>query len=123
MSRSWLLYLDDLIASAEKIGRLVSGQTLTTFTENEAIFDAVLFNLQVIGEAAKNLPEEARLAMPEASRFGPARLRDLIAHHYFSLDAEIIWEVATVHVPRLLAQARLLQAEADDADSGTGDEA
>ena len=50
-------------------------------------------------------------------------MRDLIAHHYFSLDAEIIWEVATVHVPRLLAQARLLQAKADDTDSGTGDEA
>lgn len=114
MSRSWLLYLDDLIASAEKIGRLVSGQTLITFSENEAVFDAVLFNLQVIGEASKNLPEEARSAMPEASGSGPARLRDLIAHHYFALDAEIIWEVATTHVPRLLAQARLLQAASDD---------
>lgn len=69
MSRSWLLYLDDLIASAEKIGRLIRGQTLTTFTANEAVFDAVLFNLQVIGEAAKNLPEEARLAiLPQPSK-------------------------------------------------------
>ncbi len=114
MSRSWLLYLDDLIASAEKIGRLISGQTLITFSENEAVFDAVLFNLQVIGEASKNLPEEARSAMPEAIGSAPARLRDLIAHHYFALDAEIIWEVAMTHVPRLLAQARLLQAGSDD---------
>lgn len=49
MSRSWLLYLDDLIASAEKIGRLVDGHTFETFTADEAAFDAVLFNLQVIG--------------------------------------------------------------------------
>jgi uncharacterized protein with HEPN domain len=57
VSRSWLLYLDDLIESAEKIGRLVAGRTLSTFTDDEAVFDAVLFNLQVIGEAVKQLPD------------------------------------------------------------------
>jgi len=42
VSRSRLLYLDDLIESAEKIGRLVSGRTFSTFTSDEAVFDAVL---------------------------------------------------------------------------------
>ncbi len=118
MSRSWLLYLDDLIESAEKIGRLVSGRTFSTFTSDEAVFDAVLFNLQVIGEAIKRFPEEARVAMPGASGSAPARLRDLIAHHYFALDPEIIWEVATEHVPRLLAEARAVR---DEADRGSGE--
>ena len=49
MSRDWLLYPDDMIASAEKIGRLVLGRTLEQFVADEAAFDAVLFNLQVIG--------------------------------------------------------------------------
>lgn len=115
MSRSWLLYLDDPIASGEKIGRLVGGRTFTTFCADEAVFDAVLFNLQVIGEAAKKLPDDVRAAMPEAGGAGPARLRDLIAHHYFSLDAEIIWEVATSHVPRLLAQAISLRNRTEGA--------
>ena len=53
MSRSWLLYLDDLIASAEKIGRLTTGRTIEQFVSDEAAFDAVLFNLQVIGEAGR----------------------------------------------------------------------
>ena len=48
MSRDWLLYLDDLIASAEKIGRLVAGRDLPTLHADEAAYDAVLFNLQVI---------------------------------------------------------------------------
>ncbi len=108
MSRDWLLYLGDLIESGEKIERFVSGRTFQTFLADEAIFDAVLFNLQVIGEATKKLPAEARSALSEAGGAGPARLRDLIAHHYFALDAEIIWEVATTHVPRMLAQAREL---------------
>ena len=51
MSRSWLLYLDDLIASAEKIGRLVLGRDPEAFGSEEATLDAVLFNLQIIGEA------------------------------------------------------------------------
>ena len=109
MSRSWLLYLDDLIGSAEKIERFVTGRTFADFISNEAVFDAVLFNLQVIGEAAKKLPEQVLAAVPEASGSGPARMRDLIAHRYFALDAEIIWEVASTHVPKLLVQARALR--------------
>lgn len=88
MSRSWLLYLDDLIESAGKIGRFVDGRTMSTFSADEALFDAVLFNLQVIGEAIKKLPEEARQTLPGASGSAPARLRDLIAHHYFAIDPE-----------------------------------
>jgi len=50
VSRSWLLYLDDLIASAEKIGRLVAGHSREQFVADEAAFDAVRFNLQVVGD-------------------------------------------------------------------------
>lgn len=119
MSRDWLLYLDDLIDSAEKIGRFVTGRTFETFIADAAVFDAVLFNLQVIGEAVKMFPAEARSAMAETDISGPARLRDLIAHHYFALDAEIIWEVATTRVPRLLAQAHELRRQADSDNPGT----
>ncbi len=78
MSRDWLLYLDDLTEAAEKIGRFVTDRTLDEFTADETRFDAVLFNLQVIGEAVKHLPETARAAMPEIDWSGAARLRDII---------------------------------------------
>ena len=113
MSRSWLLYLDDLIESAEKIGRFVANRTFASVSTDEAVFDAILFNLQVIGEVVKRLPDEARSAMPDASGSGPARMRDLIAHHYFALDTEIIWEVVTTHVPRLLEQAQALRNQVE----------
>ncbi len=108
MSRDWLLYVDDIIASAEKIKRLLQGRTFDEFIADEAVFDAVLFNLQVIGEAAKNLPEIARASLPEVDWSGPARLRDFIAHHYFSVDARIVWDAAANHVPKILTAARLL---------------
>lgn len=43
MSRSWLLYLDDLIASAERIGRLTAGRTIGQFVADEAAYGAVFF--------------------------------------------------------------------------------
>jgi len=113
VSRSWLLYLDDLIGGAEKIARLTTGRDVAALVNDEAAFDAVLFNLQVIGEAIKRLPDSERAKLPAEHRVGPARLRDLIAHHYFALDADIIWEVATRHVPALLQHARELRAESE----------
>ena len=114
MSRSWLLYLDDSIAGARKTGRLTRGRTLEPFVADEAAFDAVLFNLQVVGEAIKKLPADARALLPAADRSGPARLRDRIAHHYFVVDPDIIWEVANRHVPALLNHALALRGQGTD---------
>jgi uncharacterized protein with HEPN domain len=110
VSRDWLLYVDDIVLSAEKIGRLTRGRSCESFVADEAAFDAVLFNLQVIGEAVKNLPDIARASLPEVDWSGPARLRDFIAHHYFSVDAGIVWDAATNHVPTILDAARALLA-------------
>ena len=109
MSRDWLLYLDDLIDSAEKVKRFPEDRRFDGFASDEILFDAVLFNLQVIGEAVKRIPDEAKSAVPEGDWSGPARMRDLIAHHYFSIDAQIVWEAATRHVPRILGHAKQLR--------------
>lgn len=113
MSRDWLLYLDDLIASAEKIGRLVSGRDLAALLSDEAAYDAVLFNLQIVGESIKRLPEVQREQLPEQHRRGPARLRDRIAHHYFSVDPALIFDAATRHVPSLLQHALALRERSE----------
>ena len=120
MSRDGLLYLDDLIASAEKIGRLTRELDATQLAQDEAAFDAVLFNLQVIGEAIKCLPEELVTRLSPIHRSAPARLRDLIAHHYVALDPDIICDAAVRHVPLLLKEAHDLR-QAHDQCTGTSD--
>jgi len=120
VSRDWLLYLDDLIDSAEKIGRFLEGREFAGFAADEMLFDAVLFNLQVIGEAVKKLPEEAKSSAPDGDWTGPARMRDLIAHHYFSIDPQIVWEAAAEHVPRILGQAKQLRERFDRGDDSSG---
>lgn len=89
---------------------------MPAFAADEAVFDAVLFNLQVVGEAIKQLPEPLRLRLTPAHRSAPARLRDLIAHHYFAIDAEIIWDVVQHHVPALPGEALALRQSFDGAD-------
>jgi len=118
VSRDWLLYLDDLVESAEKVERFVRGCSFETFAQDEMRFDAVLFNLALIGEAVKKLPEDVKAAAPGADWTGPARMRDLIAHHYFSVDAKIVWGAASIHVPALLRHARALRARYDSEPRG-----
>ncbi len=115
MSRDWLLYLDDLVESAEKICRYVDGLSFDEFCANEPIFDAVLFNLQVIGEAAEQLPDTAKAAMPEIEWSDLARFRYIIARHYFALDPHIVWDLAVHRVPEILATAKRLLARFDQA--------
>lgn len=54
MSRDWLLYLDDIQESGAKIFRYIQGMTFETFVDDERTYDAVVRNLEIIGEAVKS---------------------------------------------------------------------
>lgn len=64
MSRNWVYYLDDILESAQKIQRYTRGLTLEQFQSQDIVFDAVVRNLEIIGEAAKHLPPDGRAMMP-----------------------------------------------------------
>jgi uncharacterized protein with HEPN domain len=112
MSREWERFLADIVEHAERVERLLRDQTPDSLERNETLRQAVLFSLLIIGEASKQLPQSLRDAEPSINWRGAAGLRDIIVHQYFGLDTELIWDAASVHVPRLLAAARRLQANA-----------
>jgi len=118
VSRDPLLYLDDIAQAAEKINRSVRKLSFEAFCEDSVIFDAVLFNLQVIGEAAKKLPDNLKVAMPEVEWSSAAQFRDIIAHHYFALDAQIVWDVVCNRIPEIRNAAQALLARFDGEDNG-----
>jgi len=89
MSRNLALYLDDILTSVNKIERYTTNLTRESFAADERTFDAVAYNLQMIGEAVKNIPDHLRDRYPQIEWRKIAGLRDILAHAYFSIDANI----------------------------------
>lgn len=108
MSRDVRLFLDDMIAACEKIQRYLAGRPREAFEQDEQAFDAVLKNLEVIGEASKRLPAPFRDVHPEVAWREIAGLRDIVVHQYFGLDLDIVWDVVANRVPDLLVRLRML---------------
>lgn len=58
--KDYIVFVEDILSSMEKIERYVSNSNYETFEENEMIVDAVIRNLEIIGEASKNIPDDMR---------------------------------------------------------------
>jgi hypothetical protein len=91
--------LEDLKQAMARVRQYTEGLTYDEFIEDEKTMDAVLRNLEVIGEAARNIPEELRGKYPDVEWHRMIGLRNIISHEYFGVDMQIIWEVATRNVP------------------------
>ena len=93
MSRNLNLYLSDILKSIDKIKRYTKGMSYEQLVADELTYDAVLHNLQIIGEAVKNIPQEIRILYPQVEWRKIAGLRDIIAHAYFTLEEQIVWDI------------------------------
>jgi uncharacterized protein with HEPN domain len=101
MSREWESYLKDILESCEKILRFTEKLTPVEFTADDRTYDAVVRNLEIIGEAAKHLPNEVRALLPAIEWRKVAGLRDMLAHAYFGIDNDILWDIVRNKVPEL----------------------
>jgi uncharacterized protein with HEPN domain len=94
--------------ASEKILRYTGG-----FVQNELVYDAVLRNLEVLGEAAKKVPEDVRNRYPWVEWRAIAGLRDVLAHAYFALDDATLWDIVAQKVPALAEALRQILEEED----------
>ena len=102
MSREWKLFFDDLRGSCEKVISYTAGLSQEQFEQSRLNYDATLWNVQLLGEAAKNIPEEIRNQMPEVPWRELIGLRNRLVHGYFGINNQILWHVVSVEVPKLL---------------------
>ncbi len=101
MSRDIRVYLLDILERCERITRYVEGLDEERWSSDERTQDAVLRNLEVIGEAVKRLPGDLRQRTPEIPWQDIAGLRDILIHEYGGVDFAIVWDIAVNEVPAL----------------------
>lgn len=93
MSRDWRIYLDDILTSCQKVQRYTKGMNQKDFLNDERTYDAVVRNLEIVGEAAKHIPHDVREDISEIQWQKVAGLRDILAHDYFGIDDDILWDL------------------------------
>ena len=97
-------YLSDIQEAMLRIATYTADVDYDKFMEDTKTQDAVIRNIEVIGEATKNLSGRLRKAYPQIPWKDMAGVRDKMIHHYFGINLEIVWTIAKKEIPSLLPQ-------------------
>ncbi|HLO75888.1 MAG TPA: DUF86 domain-containing protein [Magnetospirillum sp.] len=116
-SKDWRVRVEDMLEAIERITTYVDGMTRAEFVADSRTQDAVLRNLEVLGEASKRVPFRIQHRHAEIpwSRIGD--MRNILVHEYHSVDPEIILDAAHHDLPPLLAPLRAVLADPGDAEA------
>lgn len=104
MSREWRLYFQDLMDFCQRILTYTRGLERDAFEADQLRYDATVRNIQLLGEAAKGLPESVRAQMPDIPWREIIGIRNFVTHEYFGVNNVVLWDVVKNEVPGLLNQ-------------------
>lgn len=105
------LYLTDIFEAIGKIEKYTKGLSLDQFRADGKTIDAVVRNLAIIGEAARQIPSEVRSKYPNVAWEEMVGMRDKVSHEYFGVDLKIIWETVKNDLAALREQINRVMAE------------
>ena len=101
MKRDDRVYLQHILESIERIESYLSGVTLPQFLQDTLRQDGVVRQLEIIGEASRQISSDFRLQHPEVPWGQIVALRNRIVHDYMNIDIEIVWEIVQQDLPVL----------------------
>jgi len=101
MSKDYRVYLNDILECIKKIEKYTKNMGESNFLENDLVKDGVIRNLEIIGEASKNLPEFIKIENNEIEWKKICGLRDILIHAYSEMDIKRVWEVVKEKIPTL----------------------
>jgi uncharacterized protein with HEPN domain len=105
--KDWTIRLEDMVEAAEKVARYTRGvPDLDAFASNEMAVDAVIRNVQIIGEAARHIPEEIQARYPGVDWVGMRGMRNFLVHQYGAVRLDVVWHVVQNDIPATLPHLR-----------------
>ena len=109
--RSDIDLIEDILICLSKIQSYVSGMSYNEFLEDQKTQDAVIRNIEIIGEAVKKLSEETKKKYSKVPWKMIAGTRDHLMHGYFGVNIDIIWEVATIDAINLEREIKQIKRD------------
>ena len=103
-------YIEDMLEAAEKIERYTNGMTAEEFAADDKTVDAVLRNLEILGEASKLIPDDIQAKEPTIPWSEMAGMRDKLIHGYATVDLGIVWQTVSEDIPLLRSKLQALSA-------------
>lgn len=99
--RTYVDYLRDILDHVEMAARFAAGTTFDEFCDNDEKSLAVIRALEVIGEAARHLPESMREQYPGIPWSNMIAMRNVLIHEYFGIDLRVVWKTVHQDLPPL----------------------
>jgi uncharacterized protein with HEPN domain len=97
------MYLADMLQYAREARALTAGENATTFVENRTLQLALTYLVQIVGEAATHLSNEARAALPDLPWERMRGMRHRLVHNYGRVSYDLVWDVIENDLPILIA--------------------
>ena len=95
------IFIFHILDSIENIESFTQGVTKDDFIRNKEKQSAVVRQIEIIGEAVKNIPQSFRVQHPEIEWIKIAGIRDVVIHKYFDVSLDIVWEIVRGDIPVL----------------------
>lgn len=108
MRKDDLVYLRHILDSIEKIQLYLQGVSKEDFDKNSMLQDAVIRQIEIIGEAARNVSEELKGKNPEVPWLMMTGMRNKLIHEYFAVNTSIVWDTIMEDLPVLRKQIQEL---------------
>lgn len=110
-------YLEDIRGAASKAMEFVAGISYEGFCQDEKTSFAVVRALEIIGEAAKRIPQDVRDQYLEVPWRSMAGIRDKLIHDYVSVNLEVVWKTIHEDLPPLMAQLdKIIEGRSTDSE-------